>query len=153
MKVLQWGHRLVAVESAQAAGRAPEAGQASMGPPLGSGGINRAYRAEGASRRASMGPPLGSGGILLACTVRPLYRRFNGATARSRWTLTDGHAQNIRRSASMGPPLGSGGIPFTLDDAEALLRLQWGHRLVAVESFVRNGEDSAPPRFNGATAW
>ena len=103
-----------------------------------------------------MGPPLGSGGII----AEPSQR-----------------APGMH--ASMGPPLGSGGIDdFQHIFCEGKYLLQWGHRLVAVESFTASVKFQFSPRlqwghrlvavestgsavcapptsrgFNGATAW
>ena len=102
-----------------------------MGPPLGSGGIGENSVSSKDEDCASMGPPLGSGGI-------------------KRCIDND----NILSAASMGPPLGSGGILIGKQQLQcAVIRLQWGHRLVAVESWGAVIEYLEGKGFNGATAW
>ena len=84
--VLQWGHRLSAVETCRSwDGRGPGP-IASMGPPpFGSG--NAAHcSVSGLSGGASMGPPpFGSGNRRRWCHAVPCLHSFNGATAFRQW--------------------------------------------------------------------
>ena len=109
---LQWGHRLSAMETVERQGHRPEHQQASMGPPpFGDGNAN--VRPRHASRSgASMGPP----------------------------PFGDGNC-GIQRAgvevlvASMGPPpFGDGNFRASLRSTMQSAKLQWGHRLSAMET-------------------
>ncbi len=107
---LQWGHRANAVErrpsrSAGAGRRRLQWGHRANAverlPPL-------AVRSAGLE--ASMGPPRERGGTSAGrCSLAP-DRRFNGATARTRWNGgSGGNRHHTTDPASMGPPRERGG--------------------------------------------
>ena len=110
--LLQWGHRLSAMEIRIAPGDGVEFVPASMGPPpFGDGDeILRTYAGVG-SISASMGPPpFGDGDNLWPGTA---------------WQT---------EQASMGPPpFGDGDCPDPMAIVLRIKRLQWGHRLSAME--------------------
>ena len=80
---------------------------------------------------ASMGPPpFGDGNGQYRRGVSCLSSRFNGATAFRRWKLDE----SVVRFA-------------------ALYKLQWGHRLSAMETSYSTMSPGVSPCFNGATAF
>ena len=158
VSVLQWGHRLSAMETVRVTRPKRVLFHASMGPPpFGDGNMTdpktgvtvecklqwghrlSAMETEtarppfsGGRVRASMGPPpFGDGNPPPPRRRGCRYRCFNGATAFRRWK------QEIKR----GPN-------------PAILALQWGHRLSAMETRRMPPERcSLEARFNGATAF
>ena len=160
---------------------------ASMGPPPFGGGNFVLCPAAHAGGPASMGPPPFGGGNL-AKTPHSLRRLvgFNGATAFRRWKPgRPGPPGPAARIASMGPPPFGGGNPSTwatncnsqdsFNGATAFRRwkrdnngqdrlgdhrLQWGHRLSAVETIEVVAElrpkgtaSMGPPPFGGGNRW
>ena len=137
--------------------------RASMGPPpFGDGNRTGPLRLMRQARKASMGPPpFGDGnwqlnpeehrawlllqwGHRLSAMETRGYRRtpvarpgsFNGATAFRRWKrarLLGAHQRP--HAASMGPPpFGDGNVLGGLGRRASCCRLQWGHRLSAMET-------------------
>ncbi len=133
------------------------AGGASTGPPRERGGEAPTARHSEcyALYRASTGPPRERGGEQRGAPPTHLTsRRFNGATARTRWR---GHVESVRARvagvASTGPPRERGG--------EAAAKVGEPFRLLASTGppRERGGESSrfasrpdTRPSFNGATA-
>ena len=136
---LQWGHRLSAMETGI--------------PPQDAIGL----------RDASMGPPpFGDGNTCLWRHRGPVGWSFNGATAFRRWKHGSDEDHDDDHDASMGPPpFGDGNptaggrsrrarscfngatafrrwklVPTTGFQLKAIDRLQWGHRLSAMETIV-----------------
>ena len=158
MLLLQWGHRLSAMESASPVGNSARNGPASMGPPpFGDGKGSRivanawpgaCFNGATAFRRwkvapadslASRNPSRLQWGHRLSAMERggaggllpPVLGRFNGATAFRRWKA---HNNLVLRND-----------PW---------KLQWGHRLSAMERPNLGGvNDGSLFRFNGATAF
>ena len=129
--VLQWGHRLSAME-ASLTSNVPMSVQACF---------------NGATAFRRWKPPCSSG---------PAARRhsFNGATAFQRWKHHRLHLSVLKAvAASMGPPpFGDGSLIMEpiLSDIEPL---QWGHRLSAMEARRSPSGPSSCGCFNGATAF
>ena len=108
---LQWGRRFSAAEIGHEMSQQLHCFDASMGPPLFSGGNRHHGRAEHPLRRASMGPPLFSGGNGEThghrhgvCASLQWGRRFSAAEIPQR-----ARHQELASDPSMGPPLFSGG--------------------------------------------
>ncbi len=133
-RLLQWGHRLSAVETWMSEQRASRTvASASMGPPSFGGGNLGDDRAARAGGRASMGPPSFGGGncstpsstLAVSCfNGATVFRRwklcrpplcdpfpsgFNGATVFRRWKPDQYQYQSGDVVASMGPPSFGGG--------------------------------------------
>ena len=112
--LLQWGHRLSAMESSTLPGGYLQLRHASMGPP-----------------------PFGDGKSSPAWWPAPSQSGFNGATAFRRWKDHDRHdAGHQLAAASMGPPPFGDGKGRTADVVTDSQGLQWGHRLSAMESIT-----------------
>ena len=109
--LLQWGHRLSAMESTGVAADCGDAHTASMGPP-----------------------PFGDGKAKPPPTRLTSSGGFNGATAFRRWKVRVGVSRRDARPASMGPPPFGDGKSAATSVSNALHELQWGHRLSAMES-------------------
>ena len=136
--MLQWGHRLSAVETGHRLRDHPDPGHASMEPPpFGSGNRPPAQGPSGSGPRFNGATAFRQ---WKPCTILGAdansSKRFNGATAFRRWK------REIRRHSgrhnyhhSMGPPpFGDGnGTPYSLA-AVHRSTLQWGHRLSAMET-------------------
>ena len=161
--LLQWGHRLSAMESREGAELPAPRGRASMGPPpFGDGKGYSSRRTSSSTRlqwghrlsamesgmqdlespadpRASMGPPpFGDGKRSASASRVSTSPRFNGATAFRRWK----GGGRPRRTARYRP-------------------LQWGHRLSAMErtdiAQAVNGSTGqasmGPPPFGDGKPW
>ena len=111
--VLQWGHRLSAMESPCHSLLPLSDFLASMGPP-----------------------PFGDGKGALGRDFPTSGHRFNGATAFRRWKGRGRPgADRVDHGASMGPPpFGDGKVQMLRDTLTSKRELQWGHRLSAMES-------------------
>ena len=89
--MLQWGHRLSAVEISSDARIPKHRDTASMGPPPFGGGNEKEGDGLLVRTEASMGPPpFGGGNNRQFRTVNLLHPRFNGATAFRRWKWVGG---------------------------------------------------------------
>ena len=172
--LLQWGHRLSAMESVRNSTSAVVLARASMGPPpFGDGKSTRLQeRAEvqklqwghrlsameshgdlevagGSTSWASMGPPpFGDGksqpGADRTQAATSTSRRFNGATAFRRWKATLGR----RAIPALAVTASMGPPPF--GDGK---RLQWRDRSMGPPPFGDRGGIRTTERFNGATAF
>ncbi len=117
---LQWGHRLSAMESSP-----------SRISPVWSTLLQWGHRL---SAMESSGSASGVG-MRQPC--------FNGATAFRRWKDGQGHSIALLKFASMGPPpFGDGKTNPSAPLTRRFSRLQWGHRLSAMES-PESGENWA----------
>ena len=109
-----------------------------MGPPPWSGGYYQHDKPlNGIEQVASMGPPPWSGGYQVYLHYeRNLHHCFNGATALERWIPSrSAQPPALRAPASMGPPPWSGGYKTRLLPSICRVgKLQWGHRLGAVDT-------------------
>ncbi len=104
---------------------------------------------------ASMGPsPFSDGRCRVWISLKTVEVGFNGAIAFQRWK---GSAEDVgegRDAASMGPSPFSDGRSIAIVSQRSLLRLQWGHRLSAMEGRRRRAGTPEPfRRFNGAIAF
>ena len=180
--MLQWGHRLSAMESIHSGGcRSRWPGSLQWGHRLSAMESGLRGPALPSILIASMGPPpFGDGKLAPALPPAAPAPRFNGATAFRRWKvavyvhihrnvreLQWGHRLSAmerppisptgrdRIRASMGPPpFGDGKMHHVGRAALERHRLQWGHRLSAMERRLCGSSSPAClPSFNGATAF
>ena len=136
-QTLQWGHRLSAMEALELGPFRVAVDLASMGPPPFGDGSQGVVGVHLAAPDASMGPPpFGDGSPPTPPVPSLAAPGFNGATAFRRWKLGQGrYPQRRRDAASMGPPPFGDGSRRTNDAVTGFFdRLQWGHRLSAMEA-------------------
>ena len=110
---LQWGHRLSAMEGGRRHLPPRRGVVASMGPSPFSDGRDADLGKGGGGGEASMGPsPFSDGRLLDLPSYLDVLSRFNGAIAFQRWKVggrNEGHADGM--DASMGPSPFSDGRP------------------------------------------
>ena len=155
--MLQWGHRLSAMDTGTRLSGHPDRNGASMGPPpFGDGNFGCAPQPVPHSC-ASMGPPpFGDGNIALATTSRSPCRLLQwGHRLSAMETVPEPSLRQRQGLASMGPSPFGDGNPTCHQPATLILRLlQWGHRLSAMETWTC--QSWSKPKwgcFNGATAF
>ena len=131
LKLLQWGHRLSAVETQQAQPRVRILLRFN-GATAFRQWKHGLYSITANIKIASMGPPpFGSGNY-----------QFRDSRA------------HYHCGASMGPPpFGSGNEDLNRSMITRIIELQWGHRLSAVETHHKLCNSQARRCFNGATAF
>ena len=113
-----------------------------------------------AGRLASMGPPpFGDGNMTATGQSASSPSGFNGATAFRRWKLALWSVRPrtwlaLQWGGGHPPPFGDGNLSNALSERFQPIRLQWGHRLSAMETPPACGFLQHPYQcFNGATAF
>ena len=134
--LLQWGHRLSAMETSSTAIIGCSHPPPSMGPPPFGDGNKAIIPQMEFAHSPSMGPPpFGDGNLGFKASERKRLNAFNGATAFRRW-------KPRVRLLSLGSTLSFNGAtafrrwkPSTSELPDvSVWTLQWGHRLSAMET-------------------
>ena len=110
-KQLQWGHRFISVET-------PITAQPLLLLWSSFNGATDLYRWKHVQEEE----------------ITYLRKSFNGATDLYRWKLRARQALQAQMEASMGPPIYIGGNVNVRVGTCGIVRLQWGHRFISVET-------------------